>query len=183
MPGAASRIKPFHAHDDTVVLHALILCFWTLLLSILRTRHVSVFAFWPLIFPSKLRGGSPLFSICLDGDEPWAARIPHCDPSLYRLSMGLFKMRRENGHTDPSHHQHSLLGYFLPGFWQLMPVMHIEEQCHTALWHNPHTGELLYPRLTTKTFGSSLDGMTCPLFSISSFPITGIFLAHTHFLK
>lgn len=91
MPGAASRIKPFHAHDDTVVLHALMLCFWTLLLSILRTRHVSVFAFWPLVFPSKLRGGSPLFSICLDGDEPWAARIPHCDPSLYRLSMGLFK--------------------------------------------------------------------------------------------
>ncbi|KAL6692549.1 hypothetical protein J3F84DRAFT_100074 [Trichoderma pleuroticola] len=56
LPGAASRIKPFHAHDDTVVLHALMLCFWTLLLSILRTRHVSVFAFWPLIFPSTLRG-------------------------------------------------------------------------------------------------------------------------------
>lgn len=62
------------------------------------------------------------------------------------------KEERENGHTDPSHHQHSLLGYFLPGFGQLIPVMHVEKQCHTALWHNPHTGELLYPRLTTEIF-------------------------------
>lgn len=153
MPGAASRIKPFHAHDDTVVLHALMLCFWTLLLSILRTRHVSVFAFWPLIFPSKLRGGFhhsfPSFQM-----ETSLGRLAYLTATLAYIGFrwDSSKEERENGHTDPSHHQHSLLGYFLPGFWQLMPVMHVEEQCPYCFVAQPAYRRTLIPSSHDENF-------------------------------
>lgn len=95
MAGAASRIKPFHADDDTVVLHALMLLF---LDPYFRYSARGMFLFCVLAprLPPKL-GDHHSFPSAKMGMNLGGSH-PSLRPSLYRLWMGLSKEERKWTH-------------------------------------------------------------------------------------
>lgn len=99
MVGVASRIKPFHADDDTLALRALIF-FWTLLLSILRTRHYFCFAFWPLAFP-PLSSGIILFfpPTYLEGMWEALGRLAYLNATLAYVGLWMKFSKEERKRT------------------------------------------------------------------------------------
>lgn len=99
MVGAAFRIKPFHADDDTPVLRALIFS-GPFYFRYSARGIVSFFAFWPLAFSPLILGNHSSFPTCLEGwGNTWAARISQCGPSLY-WALDETQKRRENGQAD-----------------------------------------------------------------------------------
>lgn len=82
MVGAASRIKPFHADDDTLALRALIFS-GPFYFRYSARGIVSVLRFGPSLSPLQTRGIILFFPpTWRDVGSTWAARLSQCDPGL-----------------------------------------------------------------------------------------------------
>lgn len=113
MVGAASRIKPFHADDDMLVLRALIFS-GPFYFRYSARGIVSFLRFGPSLLPPLILGNHSTFPTYLEGwGNTWAARISQCDPSLY---WALDENLNRGGKMDRPISVLIADGFFLPRF-------------------------------------------------------------------